>query len=88
MARGSTRRRHGLTVPPRHDAQDVQAGGGRRSDYLHELVAEQLLGEPLEGFSSGMMERGRDMEAEAVEWYGFVRDVTPERVGLCGLCVH
>ena len=52
-------------------------------DYLHELIAEWLLGEPLEGFSSGMMERGRDMEAEAVKWYGFVQDVTPERVGLC-----
>ena len=53
------------------------------SGYLHELVAEQLIGEPLVGFSSDMMERGRVMETEAVAWYAFVRDVVPERVGLC-----
>ena len=51
--------------------------------YLHELIAEWLLGEPLDGATSQMMERGTAMEDEAVEWYAFVRDVTPERVGLC-----
>ena len=53
------------------------------TDYLHELIAEWMLGEPLDGFSSGMMERGRFMETEAVEWYAFVRDAIPQRVGLC-----
>ena len=53
------------------------------TDYLNELIAEWMLGEPLDGASTGMMERGRDMEEEAIEWYAFVRDVDPQRVGLC-----
>jgi hypothetical protein len=52
-------------------------------DYLNELIAEWILGEPLDGASSGMIERGRAMENEAVEWYEFTRDVTVDRVGLC-----
>ena len=52
------------------------------TDYLNELIAEWLLGEPLDGATSQMMERGRDMEEEAVDWYTFMREV-PERVGLC-----
>ena len=51
------------------------------TDYLNELIAEWMLGEPLDGASTGMMERGRDMEEEAIEWYAFVRDVDPQRVG-------
>lgn len=45
------------------------------STYRNELLAEWLLGRPLEDGSSGWMDRGTEMEAEARRWYAFDRDV-------------
>lgn len=49
--------------------------------YLDELLAAYLLGQPLEWGSSGFMERGTEMEAEARKWYEFTYDVEVETVG-------
>jgi len=51
--------------------------------YLYELLAEYFLGEPLDGASSGFMERGREMEEEAALWYELRQDVELTPVGLC-----
>lgn len=52
-------------------------------DYMHELLAEWLIGMPVGGAASGFMARGSEMEAWAVDYYEFQRDVTTSRVGFC-----
>lgn len=51
--------------------------------YLAELLAEWMLGKPLDDKSFGWMERGRVMECEAVAWYEWQRSVKVQRVGFC-----
>lgn len=49
--------------------------------YCYELIAEQMLGRPLDDATSAFMQRGNDLEQEARDWYSFVRDVDVQRVG-------
>ena len=49
--------------------------------YMHSLIAERLLGHPLTEYVSFYMERGSQMEAEAVSCYEFLKDVETEAVG-------
>jgi hypothetical protein len=63
-------------VTPKKMAPATAADG-----YRAELLAEYLLGQPLEWGTSGWMERGTDMEDEARRWYAFERDVDVEKVG-------
>lgn len=49
--------------------------------YAHELIAEQLLGEPLKDASSGFMERGTLNEERAASYYELQRDVDTVPVG-------
>ena len=49
--------------------------------YLHELLAEYLLGFAVDGASSGFMDRGTALEHEAVAHYEFVKDVDTTPVG-------
>jgi len=51
--------------------------------YLHELLAEWLLGEPVSPEVSQFMERGQELEEQAVAWYEMQHDVTVDRVGFC-----
>ena len=51
--------------------------------YLARLCAEYVLGQPLDEASSGFMDRGHEMEAEAVRRYEFDRDVDTKAVGFC-----
>ena len=52
--------------------------------YLHQLLAEWMLGEPLdEGAETPWMVRGTALEDEAVRWYELQRDATTTEVGLC-----
>jgi hypothetical protein len=46
--------------------------------YRAELLAEWVSGYPIERPSSQAMERGTDMEAEAIRWYELQRDVDVE----------
>ena len=48
---------------------------------INELLVERTLGVPLDGGSTVWTSRGSDMEAEAVAWYEFERDVVTEVVG-------
>lgn len=52
-----------------------------RSTYGAELVAEWLLGQPIEWGTDMWMERGLELEADARLWYEFQNDVDVERVG-------
>ena len=51
--------------------------------YMHALLAERMLGMPMESASTDFMERGSALEQEAVNAYEFQRDVTTEPVGFC-----
>lgn len=54
---------------------------GQMADYAHELLAEQVLGVPLDNASSGFMQRGTIMERKAADWYEFERGVDTDPVG-------
>ena len=51
--------------------------------YMHELLAERLLGFPLNTESVDFMERGKALESQAVAWYELQRGVDCEAVGFC-----
>jgi hypothetical protein len=54
---------------------------GSQVRYRNQLIAEWLLGHPLDSGDSGWTIRGTDMEEEARKWYAFTRDVDVEEVG-------
>lgn len=57
---------------------------GQAPVYASEILAERLLGQPLEdSLKSGLAHRGTFMEKEALSAYAFLREVSPERVGFC-----
>jgi hypothetical protein len=49
--------------------------------YMCQLLAEWMYGAPLEAFVSPWMERGKDLEAEAVRYYELARECDTEAVG-------
>lgn len=52
------------------------------TDYMHELIAERIMKRPLEQYVSWAMERGGQLESEAVASYEFDRDIDTQPVGL------
>lgn len=46
-----------------------------RNNYLAELVAERLTGRAHEGYSSSLMERGKEVEEQARNAYAFMHDI-------------
>jgi hypothetical protein len=52
-----------------------------RRTYLNKLAGEIFTGEPAENYTNGHMERGQAMEAEARNFYCFMHDAVPQRVG-------
>ena len=48
--------------------------------YIAELLAEQILGHPLEMLTSDFMARGTELESQARQWYELERDVEVEQV--------
>lgn len=51
--------------------------------YLCELLAERILGHPLELATSSFMERGTSLESAAVASYEFEHEVDTQAVGFC-----
>lgn len=49
--------------------------------YLFEILAEDFAPIPHDGSAGAWADRGIEMEAEAVKWYEFDRDVKVEQVG-------
>jgi YqaJ-like viral recombinase domain len=52
--------------------------------YMNELLAEWLIGQPLELDDTGFIGRGSALESEAVNFYEALRDVD---VATCGFCL-
>lgn len=57
------------------------SGANTQEKYLHALLYERATGEPDADFKSSWMERGADLEARAVGFYQFQRDMETETVG-------
>jgi hypothetical protein len=57
-----------------------------RNKYMRKLAGEIITGEPMETFQNAHMERGKAMEDEARDFYSFMKDAEPQRVGfiVCG----
>jgi hypothetical protein len=73
-----------LGIPSASRFKDVLAKGeGKvRSTYMRKLAGEILTGEPMDSFSNGHMDRGKEMEDEARELYAFVKNgPSLQRVG-------
>lgn len=52
-----------------------------RQTYMRKLAGEILTGEPMESYSNGYMERGKELEDEARQAYALIYDADPKRVG-------
>lgn len=52
-----------------------------RASYLRKLAGEILTGLPMESYSNGHMERGKEQEDEARDLYSMMAGVDPLRVG-------
>lgn len=52
-----------------------------RRTYMLKLIGEILTGEPAESYSNKHMERGKEMEAEARDFYALMTDANPVQVG-------
>jgi hypothetical protein len=60
-----------------------RAGGESktRRSYMLRLAGEIITGEPAETFSNHHMERGRQLEGEARNYYAFLTDAEPQQIG-------
>ena len=56
--------------------------GASRKNYMAELIAERLTGNPAPGFSNAAMQWGIDTEPQARAAYEFFRDEAVEEIGL------
>jgi hypothetical protein len=52
-----------------------------RAEYMRKLAGEILTGRPMDSYSNGHMERGKEWEAEARDLYAFMKDAEPQSVG-------
>ena len=49
--------------------------------YMHHLLAERILGQPIDGFKSSAMQHGNDFEHKAIAAYEFTSGVTTKKIG-------
>lgn len=76
-----------LGIPTSSMFSKIVTPGGKASSqaegYLHQLVAERLLGHPIDGGETPWMSRGSLVESEAVALYELQHGVDTEAVGFC-----
>ena len=74
-----------LGIPTASNFGRILTPGGKLSasadTYMHELIAERMLGFPLNAGSVDFMERGKALEEQAVAFYELQRGVDTEQVG-------
>ncbi len=73
--------RRGIVTASRFADVLAKGQGITRRKYLYTLAGEVLTGEVAESYSNPHMERGHEMEADAVNLYAFERDVEPVACG-------
>lgn len=74
-----------LGIPTASNFGRIVTPGGKPSTqqdgYLHQLVAERILGHPVNQEATNWMERGQITEREAIAWYELERGVNTRVVG-------
>lgn len=55
----------------------------QREKYLYQLAGEFVTGVPTETYQNANMIRGNELEAEAREYYSFVKEVEVQTIGFC-----
>lgn len=76
-----------LGIPTSSEFHTVMAKGRDGGDsktrklYLHKLAGEVLTGKPMDYYSNGHMERGKEWEPDARNAYAFLNDCDPQSVG-------
>lgn len=73
--------RRGIVTASRFADVLAKGQGITRRKYLYTLAGEVLTGECAESYSNAHMERGHEMEADAVNLYAFERDIEPVTIG-------
>ena len=54
-----------------------------REAYLYRLAGERIIGKPEETYQNSSMQRGIELEPEAINYYQILRGEIVERVGFC-----
>lgn len=74
-----------MGIPTASAFDRILTPGGKRSaqarGYLQHLIAESLVGGPLDQIKTSWMTRGHELEAEAVAYYEFERGVAAPAIG-------
>jgi len=73
--------RRGIVTASRFADVLAKGQGITRRKYLYTLAGEVLTGECAESFTNQHMERGHEMEADAINLYAFDRELDPVVVG-------
>lgn len=72
-------------LPTASELDNIITPSGKASTsakrYMHRLLAERVLGKPIEAFKSPWMEHGNQFEDKAVSAFEFEMDVTTEKIG-------
>lgn len=72
-------------LPTASGFDNILTPGGKPSKsaekYLFALLAERMMGHPIVEYTSHWMDRGSQMEAEAVSFYSFTRDTDTVKIG-------
>jgi hypothetical protein len=72
-------------IPTTSMFSKIMTPGKKKSEsqdaYLNHLIAERMLGRPIDGFQSQAMAEGSRSESNAVAAYEFQHNVTTEKVG-------
>lgn len=77
-------------IPTASRFSEIMTAGGKKGEpkastqagaYMRHLLAERIVGAPIEGFKSQYMERGSDLEDSAVAAFELQFDVETERIG-------
>ena len=73
--------RNGLVTTSNFKHVLAKGKGIVRTKYMRQLAGERITGGPAEKYSNKYMERGLEMEAEAIAMYEFQKNVETQAVG-------
>lgn len=72
-------------IPTASNFDKILTPGGKPSaqakPYMRHLIAELIIGRPIQQVKTSWMQRGNEMEGEAMSFYEFDQEVTIKRVG-------
>ena len=78
-----------LGIPTASRFKDILTSQGKpasgQATYMHELLAEWLIGEPQDTYESEWMRRGTELEPEAREFYEYTQNTQVHKTGIAYL---